>query len=93
VLDDWIKDFVAKKELSPPDLDIQNMASAVGIYIMRESHIGGLAVVKWGEENELCYRFAHDKTPEGLKLITRDRIDRVKRVMEMDEEPSWYTVA
>jgi hypothetical protein len=29
----------------------------------------------------------------ALHMITRDRIDRVKRAMEMDEEPSWYTLA
>jgi hypothetical protein len=92
-LEDWIKDFVAKKGLGPPDLDIINMTSAIGAYVMRESRIGGLAVVKWGGQDELCYRFAHDKTPEGLKLLTRDRIDSVKRVMEMDEKPLWYTLA
>jgi hypothetical protein len=93
LLDDWIKDCVAKKGLGLPDLDILNMTSAVGVYVMREGRIGGLAVVKWGEEDVLCYGLAHDKTPEGLKLITRDRIDMVKRAMKKDEEPPWYTMA
>lgn len=48
LLEDWIKDFVAKKGLGPPDLDIIRMTSAVGTYVMRESLIGWLAVVKWG---------------------------------------------
>jgi hypothetical protein len=60
MLDDWIKEFVVKKGLGSPDLDILNMSSAVAVYIMRESRIGGPSVVKWGEEDELCYRFAHD---------------------------------
>lgn len=37
-----------------------------------------------------CIAVAHNKSAEGLKLATSERIERVKQVMEVDAEPSWF---
>jgi hypothetical protein len=47
-------------------------------------------VVKWEDGMAMCIAVAHDRTQEGLDLITRERVDRVKKAMEVDDEPSWY---
>jgi len=61
--------------------------------ILRETRLRRPYVVKWKDGSALCIGIAHNQTPEGLKLVTPERIERVKRAMEVDEEPSWHYAA
>jgi hypothetical protein len=38
-----------------------------------------------------CFAVGHNKSQEGLKRITQERIDRLKEVLETTEEPQWWT--
>jgi hypothetical protein len=43
-----------------------------------------------GKETAALVSASHNRTPEGIRLATPEKIERVKRVMDMDEEASWY---
>jgi hypothetical protein len=73
----------------------QGTSSSVVLYILRETCFRRAYAVKWKDSIALCIAIApsHNKSAEGLKLATPERIQRVKRVMEVDEEPSWLNAA
>lgn len=41
----------------------------------------------------LCIAIAHNNSAEGLKFVTPERIEKLKQVMEMDEDLSWSEAA
>lgn len=89
---DWIQDFAARKQITKPN-DVLNTTSRVVFAILRDTHFRRAYTVKWEDGIALCIAIAHNKSADGLKLATPERIERVKRVLEIDEEPSWYYAA
>lgn len=89
---DWINEFAARKQVGTPGHYLDTSSSVVS-YILNETRFRRAYAVKWKDSIALCIAIAHNKSAEGLKLATPERIERVKRVMEVDEEPSWLNAA
>ena len=89
---DWINDFAARKQIGTPGHYLDTSSSVV-FHILRETRFRRAYAVKWEDSIALCIAVAHNKSPEGLKLATSERIERLKRVMEVEEDPSWFNVA
>ena len=89
---DWITDFAARKHIGMPEYYVDTSSSVV-LYILRETCFRRAYAVKWKDSVALCIAIAHNKSAEGLKLATPKRIEMVKRVLEVDEEPSWFNAA
>ena len=89
---DWINDFAARKQIGTPGhyLDI---SSSVVFYILRENRFRKAYAVEWKDSIALCIAVAHNKSAGGLRLATSERIEKVKRVMDVDVEPSWFNAA
>jgi len=87
--DEWIEEFAANKKVTSSDGHISKTTSNVLLYILQESGFRPYVIQK-DEGTALCIAVGHNRTPEGLKFITRERINKIKRVMDIDEEPSWY---
>jgi hypothetical protein len=79
----WIKDFAARNDLESPGRFLST-ASSVVTKITQDSS------VKCEAEPALYIGIGHNRDENGLKLITRERIDRVKEVMEVDEPSLYY---
>lgn len=90
--EEWIRDFAERKNLSTPD-NLLDTTSNVVMKILRETRIRKPYIVKWEDDCALCIAIAHNQTPEGIQLATPEKIERVKRAMELDEEPSWHYMA
>jgi len=86
---DWISDFAARKHIGTPGYYVDTSSSVV-LYILRETCFRRAYAVKWKDSVALCIAIAHNRSAEGLKLATPERIEMVKRVLEVDEEPSWF---
>ena len=71
----------------------QGSTSNVVLHMLRETCFRRAYAVKWKDSVALCIAIAHKKSAEGLKLATPERIEMVKRVLEVDEEPSWFDAA
>ena len=89
---DWIKEFAARKNIGTQSHYLDTSSSVV-LYILRKTHFRRAYAVKWKDSVALCIAVAHNKSAEGLKLATPERIERLKQVMEMDEDPSWLIAA
>ena len=89
---DWISEFAARKHIGSPGYYVDTSSSVV-LYILRETCSRRAYAVKWKDSVALCIAIAHNKSAEGLKLATPERIEMVKRVLEVDEEPSWFNAA
>ena len=91
---DWIKEFAARKKIGTQKHYLDTSSSVV-LYILRETRFRRAFAVKWKDSIALCIAVAHNKSPEGFKLATPERIKKVKQVMELDdsEEPSWHDAA
>jgi hypothetical protein len=89
---DWINGFAARKQIGTPGHYLDTSSSVV-FHILRETRFRRAYAVKWGDSIALCIAVAHNKSAEGLQLATFERIERVKRVMEVDAEPSWFNAA
>jgi hypothetical protein len=89
---DWIK-ICSEKENRHAGAYYLDTSSSVVFYILRETRFRRAYAVKWKDSIALCIAIAHNKSAEGLKLATPERMERVKRVMEVDEEPFWLNAA
>jgi hypothetical protein len=89
---EWINNFAARKQIGTPGHYLDTSSSVV-LHILRETRFRRAYAVKWGGSIALCIAIAHNKSAEGLKLATSERIERLKRVMEVEEEPSWFNAA
>ena len=89
---DWITDFAARKHTGTPGYYVDTSLSVV-LYILRETCFRRAYAVKWKDSVTLCIAIAHKKSIEGLKLATPERIEMVKWVLEVDQEPSWFNAA
>lgn len=90
--EEWVKDFAARKQIGTPG-DFINTTSSVVFAILRDTRFRRAYTVEWEDGIALCIAIAHNKSADGLKLATRERIETAQRVMEIDEEPSWYNAA
>ena len=87
--DQWIEEFAANKRITSSDGHISKTTPNVLLHILRESGFRPYVIQK-DEGTALCIAVGHNRTPEGLKFITRERINKIKRVMGVEEVPSWY---
>ena len=85
---DWIKEFAARKKIGMRRHYLDTSSSVVS-HILNEACLRRPYVVKWKGSVAVCIAVAHNKSAEGLKLATPERIEKLKRIMEVDEEPSW----
>jgi len=93
--EEWIWDFATRKNICTPN-HLLDTTTRVLLAILPEARVRRPYVVKWNNDSDstlLCIPLAHNQTPEGLKLATPEKIERVKRAMGLDEEPSWYYIA
>ena len=89
---DWINDFATRKQIGTPGHYLDTSSSVV-FHILRETRFRRAYAVKWEDSIALCIAVAHNKSAEGLKLATSERIERLKRVMEVEEDPCWFDAA
>ena len=88
---DWIKEFAERKKIGTR-ANYPDTSSSVLFYILNEASLRRGYPVKWKDTIAVCIAVANNRSAEGLKLATPERIERLKRVMEVDEEPSWLVV-
>lgn len=82
-------DFAKKKDLFTPGNRVDTNAR-VFLHILSEVGLGNRCVVNVQDSLLPCIVIAHNQTQEGRDLATPERIEEVKRVLEIDEDPIWY---
>jgi len=86
----WLLDFSIRNGITSSD-DHNSCLNAV-MKIRRDGCVQ-IITVKCPEDptgRAFCFPLGHNKSEEGLKAITKERIERLQQAMGMEDPPQWY---
>lgn len=90
---EWMADYWRRHQLGGPGhgVDIQ---SKVSLRVLPLAGLTKLYRVRWDGDPDINEAIAvavgHRKPNGEIKMASLERLDRVKEVLERDDEPSWY---
>jgi hypothetical protein len=90
--DQWLTDYAIKHNIGNPK-DPYNARFRAIMVLMQATRVNHLHFVKTNQNSygqAPCIRIADNKSEKGLKLLTKERVERFKNAMEMTEDPKWY---
>jgi hypothetical protein len=90
----WLTDYAIKHNIGTPK-DLHNARFRAIMILMQATGVVHLHSVRSNQNicgKALCIRIADNKSENGLKLLTQERIERFKNAMGMTEDPKWYEI-